>query len=112
MLIGDGPEAPHVRERVKHRAGRCAGDDGAVPHSEVGPLMSTFDVAVLQARDGEGFHYSPLKLREYFAAGVPVVLRPTSVRFVRSCKTAGVDGRSGRVTPMRSRRALKTAVGD
>ena len=31
------------------------------------------DVAIVTARAGQGFHYSPLKLREYLAAGVAVV---------------------------------------
>jgi glycosyltransferase involved in cell wall biosynthesis len=31
------------------------------------------DVAVVSARPDAGFHYSPLKLREYMACGVPVV---------------------------------------
>ncbi|HWV57087.1 MAG TPA: glycosyltransferase family 4 protein [Longimicrobiales bacterium] len=74
LLVGDGPMATHVRERV-----RAAGLEnrvtftGSVTHTQVGAYVAAFDVAVLQAQSAETFHYSPMKMREYMAAGVPVV---------------------------------------
>jgi glycosyltransferase involved in cell wall biosynthesis len=35
--------------------------------------IAAMDVAVVSAAPNEGFHYSPVKLREYLACGRPVV---------------------------------------
>ena len=46
---------------------------GTVPHDDVPGYLAAMDVGlVLASRDGR-FHYSPLKLAEYLAAGVAVV---------------------------------------
>ncbi len=74
LLVGDGAERSHVEQAVA-RAG--VGDvtcfTGAVPPRDVPRYLNTMDVAVVSARPGEGFHYSPLKLREYLACGRAVV---------------------------------------
>ena len=36
-------------------------------------FLASVDVAVLTAGEDQEFHYSPLKLREYLAMGLPVV---------------------------------------
>ncbi|GAB3340887.1 hypothetical protein GCM10027429_28590 [Marivirga atlantica] len=74
LLVGDGPERLGLQEKVNE-----LGLDerviftGNVPHNEVHNYISSFDLAVLPSNSNEGFHYSPLKLREFFAAGVPVI---------------------------------------
>ena len=74
LLVGDGPMAMHERDRVaKSGLDHRITFTGSVPHTRVGRFVSAFDVAVLQAQSTESFHYSPMKLREYLAAGVPVV---------------------------------------
>jgi glycosyltransferase involved in cell wall biosynthesis len=74
VLVGDGPE----RVRLQEKIARFSLNDrvtfmGNIPHSEIHNYISSFDVAVLPSQSAEGFHYSPLKLREFFAAGVPVI---------------------------------------
>jgi glycosyltransferase involved in cell wall biosynthesis len=73
LLVGDGAERAHV-ERVVDEAGvRGVVFAGAVGARAVPDLLGAMDVAVVSAREGEGFHYSPLKLREYLACGRAVV---------------------------------------
>lgn len=74
LLVGDGPERIRLQEKVstfglKDRVIFS----GNIPHNEIHDFISSFDVAVLPAHSNEEFHYSPLKLREFFAAGVPVI---------------------------------------
>lgn len=74
MLVGDGPERMRLQEKVD---GFGLNDrvmfPGNIPHNEIPAYISSFDLAVLPSQSNDGFHYSPLKLREFFAAGVPVI---------------------------------------
>ena len=74
MLIGDGPLrrslekqalALGVTERVEFR--------GAVDHAEVPGLIAGADIAVAPYPAMEPFYFSPLKIGEYLACGLPVV---------------------------------------
>lgn len=77
LFIGDGPELPRVRQAAADVDGvRFA---GAVPHHRVPALLAAadvgvapFDVAAHPALAHE-FHWSPLKIFEYMASGLPVV---------------------------------------
>ena len=47
---------------------------GAVPHEEIPAWLGHFDVALAPYRPTEhAFYFSPLKLFEYMACGVPTV---------------------------------------
>ena len=74
LLVGDGAERGHV-EGVVDDAGLRDGVvfTGAVGARAVADYLNLMDVAVVSARAGDGFHYSPLKLREYLACGVAVL---------------------------------------
>lgn len=68
LLVGDGPE----RERVVRRAtelGVQVVAPGSVTHDRIPAFVMSMDVAVLPADSGQEFHYSPLKLKEFLAAG-------------------------------------------
>lgn len=74
MLVGDGAERQNSERLVK----KLGIHDkviftGRLKFLEIPQYISLFDVAVVSARSGEGFHYSPLKLREYMAAGKAVL---------------------------------------
>jgi glycosyltransferase involved in cell wall biosynthesis len=72
LLIGDGLD----RGRIEQVASRAAGDirfTGAIRHDEVPSHLSALDVATVVDPGTSGFHYSPLKLKEYMACGLAVV---------------------------------------
>ena len=77
VFIGDGPELPRVRAAA-------AGVDtilftGALPHERMPAALSAADVGVAPFDVGAhaplalGFYWSPLKMFEYMAAGLPVI---------------------------------------
>lgn len=72
LLVGDGPERGRIEERARAK-GVSVVCTGTVPHDSVPELLAVMDVAVVLAESGRPFHYSPLKLAEYLAAGVAVV---------------------------------------
>jgi glycosyltransferase involved in cell wall biosynthesis len=88
LLVGDGPERARI-ERLAHELGVHAVFTGTVPHDELPVYLAAMDAAVVLAQRGEPFHYSPLKLAEYLAAGLPVVAPATGQLLERL--TDGVD---------------------
>lgn len=72
LLVGDGPERPRI-EGLAAELGVQARFTGLVPHEELPRMLAAMDVGVVLGRPDESFHYSPLKLAEYLAAGLPVV---------------------------------------
>jgi glycosyltransferase involved in cell wall biosynthesis len=77
VFIGDGPELPRVREAAAGLRGVIFA--GAVPHAQMPACLAACDVGVapfdLDAHPplSLGFYWSPLKLFEYMATGLPVV---------------------------------------
>ena len=77
MFIGDGPELPRVRAEAAGlasvvftgacRTTRCP---RASPRADIG--VAPFDIGA-HAPLSLGFYWSPLKIFEYMAAGLPVV---------------------------------------
>jgi glycosyltransferase involved in cell wall biosynthesis len=72
LLVGDGPERPRI-ERLARDRGVPAVCTGTVAHHELPVHLAAMDAAVVLAPPGQPFHYSPLKVAEYLAAGLPVV---------------------------------------
>ena len=77
VFIGDGPELPRVRAAITGLDGITL--IGAVPHEHVPAILAAadigvapFDVAAHPSLAHE-FHWSPLKIFEYMASGLPVV---------------------------------------
>jgi glycosyltransferase involved in cell wall biosynthesis len=72
--VGDGPERSRLEETIATAAFRDAVRlTGAVPHGEVPALLAAMDVAVAPYPRLPDFYFSPLKVFEYMAAGLPVV---------------------------------------
>ncbi|QKE84486.1 glycosyltransferase [Arthrobacter sp. NEB 688] len=74
VVVGDGP----VREALASRATALGVASrlhltGALPHDEAVAAVRCADVAIAPYPDLPDFSFSPLKLYEYLAAGVPVV---------------------------------------
>lgn len=74
MLVGDGAERKGA-ELLTQNLGLSEKVifTGRLQFLEIPKYISQFDIAVVSARSAEGFHYSPLKLREYMAAGKAVL---------------------------------------
>ena len=75
VIVGDGPLRAELQRSLSERG--LAGSvvfTGAVAHEEIPALIRQFDVALAPypALD-HPFYFSPLKLFEYMACGVPVV---------------------------------------
>jgi glycosyltransferase involved in cell wall biosynthesis len=74
-IVGDGPLRGDLERDVRERGlADNAVFTGSLPHEEIAPLIRRFDVALAPyPRPHHDFYFSPLKLFEYMACGVPVV---------------------------------------
>lgn len=74
LLVGDGPERRNIEAALDARGvGAAVTFTGAVPASEVPGLLASMDVAVAPYPHLPLFYFSPLKVYEYMAAGLPIV---------------------------------------
>ncbi|MBE9113267.1 glycosyltransferase family 4 protein [Nodosilinea sp. LEGE 07298] len=75
LIVGDGPERDTLEvqlvERQLQSVTRCT---GAVPPDRIPDLLAEMDVAVAPYPASPDFYFSPLKVVEYMAAGLPVVV--------------------------------------
>ena len=72
LMVGDGPERPRIEQLARDR-GVHAVFTGTVAQADLADHLAVMDAALVLAPAGAEFHYSPLKLAEYLAAGIPVV---------------------------------------
>jgi len=76
VVVGDGQLREELeRETAARGVAAHATFTGALPHEDVAALIRHFDAALAPYREpnGHAFYFSPLKLFEYMACGVPVV---------------------------------------
>jgi glycosyltransferase involved in cell wall biosynthesis len=74
VLAGDGPEAALVERRItERRLGNRTRWLGHIPHHCVPSLLRALDIGVAPYVATRDFYFSPLKVLEYMAAGLPVV---------------------------------------
>ncbi len=75
IVVGDGPLRDQLDRDVAARGlGPHVTFAGAVPHDEVPSYVRAFDVAIAPyPATPHAFYFSPLKVFEYMACGVPVV---------------------------------------
>jgi glycosyltransferase involved in cell wall biosynthesis len=74
LIVGDGPDRPRLDARLDTLGLRdVAHMTGAVPASDVADWLGRMHVAVAPYSTGQPFYFSPLKINEYMAAGLPVV---------------------------------------
>ena len=75
-IVGDGPERQVLEEQLNRypaEVGQSVKWLGAIPNSQIPEVLSTFHIAVAPYPDIPGFYFSPLKVLEYMAGGLPVI---------------------------------------
>jgi alpha-maltose-1-phosphate synthase len=105
-LVGDGPQAPVLRE-LAARLGLDVDFRGAVAPEQVPAALDGTDVAVAPypEADEDQQYFSPLKLYEYAAAALPVVASDTG-----QVGTVVRHGRTGLLVPPSDPEALADAI--
>ncbi len=74
LIVGDGPEFEKLVADVTVRGlANATHFTGSVPSGEVAGLLAAMDVAVAPYPNLPQFYFSPLKVYEYMAGGLPVV---------------------------------------
>lgn len=74
LIVGDGPGLPDLVEDLSARGlSETVHLTGSVDPDEVPGLLASMDAAVAPYPDYPDFYFSPLKIYEYMAAGLPVV---------------------------------------
>jgi glycosyltransferase involved in cell wall biosynthesis len=74
LIVGDGPERERFQQDLAARGVReGAYFTGSVAPEEVPGLLASMDIGVAPYPSSQGFYFSPLKVYEYLAAGLPVV---------------------------------------
>jgi glycosyltransferase involved in cell wall biosynthesis len=73
LVIGEGPMLKEIETAARRLGPDTVTLCGAVPHEEVPAWLARADVGVAPYPELPGFYFSPLKIVEYLAAGLPVV---------------------------------------
>lgn len=75
LIVGDGPERARLEEDLAARGvGGAAHFAGSVAPDQIPSFLVSMDVAVAPYPKLPNFYFSPLKVYEYMAAGLPVVV--------------------------------------
>src|SRR5262249_27398765 len=74
LIVGDGPERENLAaEALSQGLSAAVHFTGAVSPDAVPGLLNSMDVAVAPYPTLRNFYFSPMKVYEYMAAGLPVV---------------------------------------
>ena len=90
-IIGDGPGRADLEQDLAARGlSACATLHGAIAASDVPAHLAALNIATAPYPQQENFYFSPLKIYEYLAAGLPVVT--TRVGHLHEVVHHGEDG--------------------
>lgn len=106
LIVGDGPERAAVAARLAAAGCTEASEvTGLLPAGEVPARLARMDVGCAPYGADGAFYFSPLKVYEYMAAGLPVVTTR-----VGHLPEIVADGRTGRVVPSGDPAGLAAAL--
>ncbi|MGG6240271.1 glycosyltransferase family 4 protein [Nodosilinea sp. AN01ver1] len=106
LIVGDGPERDRLEvQLVERRLQSVARCTGAVLADRIPELLAQMDVAVAPYPASPDFYFSPLKVVEYMAAGLPVV-----VSDIGQLRHLVVHGVTGLLCPPGDENALSIAL--
>lgn len=108
LIVGDGPERARL-QTTAHALGlaEAVAFTGALPPDRVPAELARMHVGTAPYRGDQPFYFSPLKLYEYMAAGLPVVASDVG-DLARIVAAAG----AGRTVPPDAPAALAAALAD
>jgi glycosyltransferase involved in cell wall biosynthesis len=107
LVVGDGPLRRQVAATGERFGEERVTVAGAVDHSRVPGWLACADVAVAPYPKLDSFYFSPLKVVEYQAAGLPVVASRCG-----QLDRLVADGDTGRLVPPGDAEALAAALVD
>ena len=106
LIIGDGPQRESLTTELEQRGLRAVTTfTGAIAPDQVPGFLAAMDVAVAPYPARSDFYFSPLKVVEYMAAGLPVV-----VSRIGQLTALVADERTGLLCPPGDEAALATAL--
>jgi len=106
LVVGDGPGAEPLRRELEARGVSGAAHlTGAVAPEKIPALLGEMDVGCAPYAADEDFYFSPLKVLEYMAAGLPTV----GARIGQVAQWIE-DGKTGLLHPPEDARAMADAL--
>lgn len=106
LIVGDGPQRPELEDALaKRKLQAVAHFTGAVPPDQIPGFLAVMDAAVAPYPANPDFYFSPLKVVEYMAAGLPAV-----VSRLGQLTALVEDGVTGLLCPPGDEAALATAL--
>jgi len=73
LMVGAGPGLKRAQDDVQRRGLKNVVFAGSFPYDLMPEVLNVMDVAVVMGSPDMPFHYSPVKVREYMATGLPVI---------------------------------------
>jgi glycosyltransferase involved in cell wall biosynthesis len=107
LVVGDGPLRRQVEAAGRRLGAGRVSAPGAVDHARVPGWLACADVAVAPYPCLDSFYFSPLKVVEYQAAGLPVVASHCG-----QLDLLIADGESGRLVPPGDADGLAAALAE
>lgn len=106
LIVGDGPQGADLRQRVREAGlSDSVSFSGMVSYGRIPEYLASMDAAAAPYPDLEQFYFSPLKIFEYMAAGLPVVASA-----IGQIKSIIVNEENGLLVPAGDTRALSQAL--
>ncbi|MFV0292992.1 MAG: glycosyltransferase family 4 protein [Paracoccus sp. (in: a-proteobacteria)] len=102
LIVGDGPERARLAPRLDALQAEVT---GLLPHHEVPARLISMDVGIAPYSARQDFYFSPLKIYEYMAAGLPVIASA-----VGNLPEVVTHDRTGLIVPPDNPQALANAI--